>query len=191
MRKIIFMLVVATIMGVVEASTPVMPKFPEKYETWINNQHSEACDIEFDFHNYETSFTEQVCGFNKNYYGSWYGYKISKHIVSHRDLFNTSVSFVLKFIDTPSGITKKNLRDSIKTFRLLYDDEILELKDLLCFTDCRLEKTWYSIDFLGYLDKETFLKLSQSEKLLLQFEIDSTVLKFDLKIPKVYDDTFK
>ncbi len=185
------MLLAAAAIMFVNASTPLMDKFPEKYETWINHQQFETGNIEFDFHNYETSFTEQVCGFNKNYYGSWYGYKISKHIVSHRDLFNTSVPFMFKFIDTPSGITKKNLRDSIKTFRLLYDDEILELKDLLCFTDCRLEKTWYSIDFLGYLDKETFLKLSQSEKLLLQFEIDGTVLKFDLKIPKVYEDTFK
>ena len=52
MKKIIFILLVATAMVFVEASTPVMSQFPKKYETWINNQHSEACVIEFDFHNY-------------------------------------------------------------------------------------------------------------------------------------------
>lgn len=110
MKKIIFILLFATVILFVEASTPLMNNFLEKYETWINHQQFETGDIEFDFHNYETSFTEQVCGFDsKNYSGSWYGYKISKYIVNHRSLLNSSVSIVFNLNDTSCVINKKIL----------------------------------------------------------------------------------
>ncbi len=126
------MLLFATVMIFVEASTPLMDKkFLGKYETWINHQQFETGDIEFDFHNYETSFTEQVCGFDsKNYSGAWYGYKISKYIVNHRSLLNSSVSVVFNLNDTSCVINKKILQASLETFKLLYDDEILNLKDI-------------------------------------------------------------
>lgn len=191
MRKIIFMLLATTAMMFVWASTPVMSQFPEKYETWINSQHSETRDVEFDFHNFETSFTEQVCGFDKNCNGSWYNHKISKHIVNNRNLLNTSVPFVFDFIDISSGISKRKLGDSIKTFKILYDGKALELKKFLCITNCNGKRNYSSINFLGFLEKEMFLKLTESENLVLQFEIAGKEFKFGLQIPKVYEDTFK
>lgn len=191
MRKIISMLLTATVMMFVWASTPVMSQFPEKYETWINHQHSETRDVEFDFHNFETSFTEQVCGFDKNCNGSWYNYKISRYIVNNRNLLDSSVPFIFDFIDTSSDVSKKKLVYSLTTFKILYDDKILELKKYMCITKCNVKRNYSAINFLGYLDKEMFLKLTESENIVLQFEIAGEELKFNLQIPKLYQDTFK
>lgn len=191
MKKIIFMLLATTAIMFVWSSTPVMSQFPEKYETWINNDHSESRDIEFDFHNFETSFTERVCGFDKNCNGSWYSYKISKHIVNNRNLLNTSVPFVFNFIGISNGKSKKMLRNSIKTFKILYDDKTLELESVVCITNYNVKRNYSAINFLGYIDKEMFLKLTKSESLILQFEIADEEFKFDLQIPRVYEDTFR
>lgn len=51
------------------------------------------------------------------------------------------------------------------------------------------EKT-SSIDFLGYIDNETFTAFSQSENLFLTFEIDGESFEFNLNIPEIYEDTF-
>lgn len=75
----------------------------------------------------------------------------------------------------------------------MYDDEILDLKDLLCisYNDINKNPAYSAIHFLGYLDKEIFLKIAQSEKIVLQFEIGGKEFKFDLQIPQIYEDTFK
>ncbi len=184
------MLLATTAIMFVWSSTPVMSQFPEKYETWINNDHSESRDIEFDFHNFETSFTERVCGFDKNCNGSWYSYKISKHIVNNRNLLNTSVPFVFDFITTTSGKSKEKLKNSIKTLKILYDGKTLELKKFMYITNYNVKRNYSAINCLGYLDKEMFLKLTECDNLVLQFEIAGEEFKFDLQIPRVYEDTF-
>lgn len=180
-----------TAMMSVWASTPVMSQFPEKYKTWINNQHSETRDLKFDFYNFETSFTEQVCGFDKNFTGSWYNYKISKYLVNNRNLLNTSVPFVFDCIAISRARSKKELVDNINTFKILYDGKTLELKNFMCIIDCNVKRYYCTINFLGYLDKEMFLRLTESENLVLQFEIAGKEYKFDLQIPMVYEDTFR
>lgn len=193
MKYFFALLILFANMLLVSASTPAMPTFPAKYQTWINHQRFENEIIHFDFHNYETSFTPQVCGFKpKTCYGSWYGYKISKYIVSHRDLLDASVPFCLSFIKTSSFKKKKILRDSIQTFELVYDEKILSLEDSLSVSIFNTDKRskYYSIDLLGYIGKETFVEISKAKKLVLQFKVDGVAYKFDLQIPVVYEDTF-
>lgn len=194
MKRFLFLMMIIVCVGVISASTPAMPTFPAKYATWINHQRFEGCVVKLDFHNFETTFTAQVCGFDqKNYYGSWYGYKISKYMIAHRDLLNSYVPFYFSFLDGTSVKKKKILRNSMRTLRLKYDNKELELKDLIHISIFNSDKriSYYAMDFLGYLPKEAFIEISQAKKLILQFEIDGKPHKYDLQIPKIYEGTFK
>ena len=181
-------------MLVASASTPPMPKFPVKYETWINEQQFNNGTMKFDFHNFETSFTKQVCGFNpKTYYGSWYGYKISKYIVSHRDLLDSYIPFYFYFSNTSAFKKKKVLKNGLETLKLLYDGKAIKLNDLIKTSIFYMEKksNYYSLISLGYISKEKFIEISNAKNLAVQFEIDGEMHKFDLQIPKIYEETFK
>lgn len=192
MKKVFLSIIMIFFVKNIFASTPAMPEFPVKYETWINHQHFQNCNIDFDFHNFETSFTKQVCGFNSNCIGSWYGYKISKYIITHRELINSSVPFCFDFSEQ-SFKKKKILQESMKTLELIYGDKSIKLNELICTTNIYVNKksNYFSMAFLGYLDIQTFIELSKSEKLILQFEIDGEKYKFNLQIPVLYEETFE
>ena len=166
-----------------------MPPFPEKYETWIN--HFESEHFVFDFHNFETSFSPQVCGFDENCWGAWYSNEISKYIVSHRELLAESVPFYCSFLDESGDLRKRDLKNSIATFALVLDGKSIRLQDFLRDSFFDSNRDYDAIDFFGYLDKNTFIELSRSDSIFLTFEMAGKQYEFCLQIPKVSDDTFR
>ncbi len=51
---------------------PPTPAFPQRYRTWLNVSKKNGVTCGFDFHNYETSFLPQVCGFDGDGGGAYY-----------------------------------------------------------------------------------------------------------------------
>ena len=174
---------------------PPTPAFPQRYRTWLNVSKKNGVTCGFDFHNYETSFLPQVCGFDGEGGGAYYEREISNYIKEHRDVLSEKIPFCAR-ICFDKYLRKKVLKKSLQTFILHYDDKTLSLNDFIIITILfnRFGIIFYekecSIDFFGYLDKETFTVLSQSEKCSLTFEIDGEPFECNLKIPELYEDTF-
>ena len=174
---------------------PSMPEFPQRYRTWINFAKKNNVTCCFDFHNYETSFLPQVCGFDEDCGGANYEKEVSKYISAHRDVLSEKVPFCAR-IFLEKYLSKKHLKKSLQTFTLHYGDKTLSLNDFIIVAELfnRFGIIFYektsSIDFLGYIDNETFTAFSQSENLLLTFEIDGESFEFNLNIPEIYEDTF-
>ena len=193
MKKHIKLFVFALAGVCVFASTfPPMPVFPTKYQTWVNYHKFPSGELLFDFYNYETSWTPQLAGFNKKGAMSFYGSKMSKYATSHRTLLKDSVMFCCKFFNDAKFLNYRALRKSLETFQLIYDGNRIELGKFIQTETFGNDKKYgyYSIRFIGYLDKEIFLKISKAKTIYLICEIDGEKYKFDLQIPKIYVYTF-
>ena len=101
-------------------SYPPIEPVPEKFKTWIN--HYNDLHIEFDFCNYEMSFLDNFKGFGKICGGSWYASSLSKYLVKNRQYLTENYAFFCRILISPYA-QKRSLKESLKTFKLIYDEE--------------------------------------------------------------------
>lgn len=195
MKKRVIILMLLNSLFILSASTPEMPAFPSRYENWNNYQrfNKEKISINFDFINYETSFHESVTGFNEKFWGSSYGGKISERIVTQRDLMQDSVAIYFSYLKGDRYIKKNKRKEALKTAVLLYDDKKVSLSDYIVletYGGARIIDPYCYFDALGYLPKDIFIEISNSNKCILTFEVDGETFEVPLQIPYVYEDTF-
>jgi hypothetical protein len=175
-----------------------LPEFPKRYESWMNIIRKEHITFRFDMYNYETSFLPHVVGFDSKGYGSLYARSsVAKYVEKNRNNLADSVIVYCDFLKSCEKWKYKDLKGCFSSFKIHYDEKELQIKEMFC-KDISTEDyslasgdKRYSLSFLFYIDKETFLKISKSESFYLTCNVNNNDYRFDLQIPAVYDDTFK
>ncbi len=169
-------------------SYPPIEPVPEKFKTWIN--HYNDLHIEFDFCNYEMSFLDNFKGFGKNCGGSWYASSLSKYLVKNRQYLTENYAFFCRILISPYA-QKRSLKESLKTFKLIYDEKEEDLYSLVKKSVLSLSEpekyNFSSISVIGFIDKELFLKITSAKELYFEYVLDGVVYRIPLQVPVLED----
>lgn len=169
-------------------SYPPIEPVPEKFKTWIN--HYNDLHIEFDFCNYEMSFLDNFKGFGKNCGGSWYASSLSKYLVKNRQYLTENYAFFCRILISPYA-QKRSLKESLKTFKLIYDEKEEDLYSLVKKSVLSLSEpekyNFSSISVIGFIDKELFFKITSAKELYFEYVLDGVVYRIPLQVPVLED----